>query len=331
MKHHDMPTHNPSDMHPMKLRKYPWFRWIPVVPLVYDDSLSVIELIAKFKKAINDMIAKINEFAEIVMQSAKDSSDALDIVEEVKEEAEKGKYAGGTFFPSVSEDGVISWTNNREMENPDPVNIRGPQGIQGIQGEIGPKGDTGNGLTISGTVGNTGSLPSDVPDGTAYGVGSEAPYTIYIKQDGAWVNYGDMQGPTGAVFTPSVSEAGVISWTNDGGLDNPVSVDIKGPKGDKGDTGEKGETGGVDIPTETVAVLRAQWDLNTKTNTVHSDIATLHNILIIAPNPDDSSYHNWQECNIRAVAQNDGNITFKCDVVPTVDVYVNVFSAVPRE
>lgn len=41
-------------------------------------------------------------------------------------------------------------------------------------------------------------------------------------------------GEPGTTFTPSVSEAGVISWTNDGGLDNPAPVNIKGPKGDKG-------------------------------------------------------------------------------------------------
>ena len=46
------------------------------------------------------------------------------------------------------------------------------------------------------------------------------------------------EGPSGAVgvtFTPSVSEQGVISWTNDGGRTNPESVNIKGPKGDQGD------------------------------------------------------------------------------------------------
>lgn len=41
-------------------------------------------------------------------------------------------------------------------------------------------------------------------------------------------------GTPGTTFTPSVSAAGVISWTNDGGLDNPAPVNIKGPKGDKG-------------------------------------------------------------------------------------------------
>lgn len=42
------------------------------------------------------------------------------------------------------------------------------------------------------------------------------------------------------VFIPSVSAAGVLSWTNRAGLDNPASVNIKGEKGDKGDTGADG-------------------------------------------------------------------------------------------
>lgn len=45
------------------------------------------------------------------------------------------------------------------------------------------------------------------------------------------------------VFIPSVSAAGVLSWTNRAGLDNPASVNIKGDKGDKGDTGAQGIQG----------------------------------------------------------------------------------------
>lgn len=41
-------------------------------------------------------------------------------------------------------------------------------------------------------------------------------------------------GANGVTFTPSVSSAGVISWTNDGNLPNPQSVDIKGPQGESG-------------------------------------------------------------------------------------------------
>lgn len=44
-------------------------------------------------------------------------------------------------------------------------------------------------------------------------------------------------GTNGYTFIPAVSSDGVISWTNKGGLTNPTSVNIKGPKGDKGNDG----------------------------------------------------------------------------------------------
>ena len=71
-------------------------------------------------------------------------------------------------------------------------------------------------------------------------------------------------GADGVTFTPSVDSAGNLSWTNDGGLSNPATVNIKGAtgatgergeqgipgergaqgaKGDKGDKGDKGERG----------------------------------------------------------------------------------------
>lgn len=56
------------------------------------------------------------------------------------------------------------------------------------------------------------------------------------------------KGDDGVTFTPSVSEAGVISWTNNGGLNNPESVNIKGAKGDNGINGTDGVS-----PTVTVS------------------------------------------------------------------------------
>ena len=44
------------------------------------------------------------------------------------------------------------------------------------------------------------------------------------------------KGENGATFTPSVSDEGVISWTNDKGLDNPTPINIKGERGPQGDT-----------------------------------------------------------------------------------------------
>lgn len=50
------------------------------------------------------------------------------------------------------------------------------------------------------------------------------------------------------VFLPSVSDSGVLSWTNKAGLPNPASVNIKGDKGDKGD---KGTAATIEVGTVT--------------------------------------------------------------------------------
>ena len=44
------------------------------------------------------------------------------------------------------------------------------------------------------------------------------------------------------IFTPSVASNGNLSWTNDGGLENPTTVNIMGAKGDKGDKGDNGKS-----------------------------------------------------------------------------------------
>lgn len=49
---------------------------------------------------------------------------------------------GVTFTPSVSSEGVISWTNDGDRSNPQSINIRGPQGLKGDTGDMGPKGDS---------------------------------------------------------------------------------------------------------------------------------------------------------------------------------------------
>ena len=50
---------------------------------------------------------------------------------------------GVTFYPAVSEDGDLSWSNNGGLENPETINIRGPQGIPGEKGDIGKQGVQG--------------------------------------------------------------------------------------------------------------------------------------------------------------------------------------------
>lgn len=47
----------------------------------------------------------------------------------------------------------------------------------------------------------------------------------------------------GVTFTPSVDASGNLSWSNNGGLSNPATVNIKGEKGDPGEEGEPGAPG----------------------------------------------------------------------------------------
>ena len=47
------------------------------------------------------------------------------------------------YTPSISSEGVLSWTNNGDLPNPSPVNIKGPQGKTGATGAQGPAGADG--------------------------------------------------------------------------------------------------------------------------------------------------------------------------------------------
>lgn len=73
-----------------------------------------------------------------------------------------GTGDGATFIPFVSPEGIISWTNDKDLPNPQPVDIKGPegpqgqQGIQGVQGEKGEKGDKGD-IGNQGPKGDTGA------------------------------------------------------------------------------------------------------------------------------------------------------------------------------
>lgn len=137
---------------------------------------------------------------------------------------------GPVFTPSISADGVVSWTNNGGLENPDPVSVKGDTGPQGPKGDKGDKGDTG----ATGPRGETG------PQGATGATGAQGP-----KGD-----KGD-KGDTGYVFTPSINSEGVVSWTNNGGLDNPEPVSVRGPQGVKGDTGDQGPQGERGLQGET--------------------------------------------------------------------------------
>ena len=56
-------------------------------------------------------------------------------------------------------------------------------------------------------------------------------------------------GADGVTFTPSVDSAGNLSWTNDGGLSNPATVNIKGADGAPGKDGSDATVTAANIET----------------------------------------------------------------------------------
>lgn len=74
-------------------------------------------------------------------------------------------------------------------------------------------------------------------------------------------DYDLLAGNDGATFTPSVSETGDLSWTNDKGLENPTTVNIKGADGQDGADGLGVPSGGT---TGQVLVKKSDVDNDTE-------------------------------------------------------------------
>lgn len=141
---------------------------------------------------------------------------------------------GVTFTPSMSDDGDLSWTNDGGKANPQTVNLKGPKGDTGARGPAGTDGAKGD----TGPEGPRGPQGEQGPQGKTGPQGETGPQGLTGPQGPAGAD-----GAKGATFTPAVSAAGDLSWTNDGGLANPATVNLKGPKGDRGEKGEQGEKG----------------------------------------------------------------------------------------
>ena len=188
---------------------------------------------------------------------------------------------GVTFTPSVSEAGVISWTNDGEEENPDPVDIMGPPGaaagfgtvtatadntssetpsvdvqssgpdtaknisfaFTGLKGEKGDKGDKGD-------TGDTGPQGPEGPQGpkgdTGTGLDILGTYASLEELQGAVQSpsQGDMYNVgTIAPYTIYMWDTtdGAGAWESQGQLQGPKGE--QGPQGPQGDPGPQGERG----------------------------------------------------------------------------------------
>lgn len=126
---------------------------------------------------------------------------------------------GTTYTPHVSEAGVLSWTNESGKTNPDPVNIKGPQGETGADG-IGIQ--SVEQTTASTKDGGTNVITVTKTDGTSF------TFTVKNGTKGS-------TGATGAAgkdgYTP---ERGTDYWTEadiatiQSYIDNKINTELSG-------------------------------------------------------------------------------------------------------
>jgi hypothetical protein len=174
-------------------------------------------------------------------------------IEDINKIWYNGVYYGGNsiFIPHMSEDGTLSWTNHEGLENPEPINIKGPQGEkgekgdrgstgaqglkgdkgeQGIQGIQGEKGDTITGARIEGDITTDEDgftiTPIVFVGGSDNHDLNEEPVLVYTAQGIQGIQ--GIQGEKG--------EQGIQGIQG-----------IQGEKGDKGDKGDKGLNGAFAI------------------------------------------------------------------------------------
>ena len=172
------------------------------------------------------------------------------LVAAINEAAKTGSGGAGSIdlrtadgYIQYSNDGGETWENLIAL-----ADLKGEDGAPGTPGTDGKDGapgqdgfspsasvaETATGATITITD-KTGTTTAEIKNGKDGAPGKDgtngkdgAP-----GADGAPGTPGTngTDGKDGTTFTPSVSAAGDLSWTNDGGKANPAPVNLKGPPG----------------------------------------------------------------------------------------------------
>lgn len=175
---------------------------LPQVPTLGDDSLMVVE---QQGQAMHMTGAQLKDYAKQGVEM--EFQDYLDEAQEAAESATGAVQAVTDMTVEAHQSDVA--TVQKSMKNGVnhldfglPRGAAGPQGPAGETGPRGPKGDTGSGLQVKGyydTLEALEAAQTSPEAGDAYGVGTEAPYDIYVFDgvSGTWKNNGPLSGGGG--------------------------------------------------------------------------------------------------------------------------------------
>ena len=161
---------------------------------------------------------------------------------------------GATFTPAVDDAGNLSWSNDKDLANPNTVNIKGDKGDKGDKGEkgdTGVKGADGQTPTISiGTV-NTGAAGTNA-SATITGTTPNLTLNLTIPKGDKGTNGVNGQTPKISIGTVTTGAAGSSASASISGTTPNLTLNLTIPKGDKGDKGDKGAVGTVSKTVKTL-------------------------------------------------------------------------------
>jgi hypothetical protein len=167
------------------------------------------------------------------INSADDINQVARAVIELEENGAVGGKNGATFTPSVSAEGVISWTNDQELPNPVPVNIKGATGATGKDGSNGKDGTSVTVTNVSTSTADGGSNVVTFSDGK----------TLTVKNGSK-----GSAGANGTSATHSWSGT-TLTITSASGTS---SANLKGETGATGSAGKDGTNATITGATATV-------------------------------------------------------------------------------
>ena len=161
------------------------------------------------------------------------TTDSSDLVAAINWLYENGTIGGGgtvsasgIFVPHVSADGTLSWTNDQGLPNPEPVNLRGPQGPKGADGTMSFEDlTTEQRESLRGPAGPQGEKGE-----AGVWVGSEAPtdnsYKVWVDPTGeAGPGSGGNVDLTGYAKTEDIPTK-VSQMKNDSGFIDTAIIDV---------------------------------------------------------------------------------------------------------
>lgn len=104
--------------------------------LIKDETIN-----AEAARVLAEALRKAAEDARVQAESDRAAAEALreeaeaerqSLASDLESKRTSGYWDGATYTPSIDENGILQWSNDKGKPNPESANIRGPKGADGV-------------------------------------------------------------------------------------------------------------------------------------------------------------------------------------------------------